>query len=81
MQQPTKFKRQVFVNNVMRIKAVIMEFVAVGKFIESCLEWEHPVQSALAFAAFMAGTWYFQVSEETRCNGVKGCVNENDIGG
>lgn len=39
-----RFKRQIFLNNVMRIKAVIVEFVRLGKFIESCLEWEHPVR-------------------------------------
>ena len=29
-----KFKRQIFLNNVMRIKAIIMEFVNLGKFIQ-----------------------------------------------
>lgn len=44
----------------MRIKALIMEFVNLGKFVESCLEWEHPVRSVLAFVAFMTITYFFQ---------------------
>ena len=55
-----KFKRAVFVNNVMRIKAVIMEFVSLVKFIESCLEWESPVRSTIAFISFLTITYYFQ---------------------
>ena len=52
---------QVFLNNVMRIKSVIMEFVAIGKFVESCLEWESPVRSVTAFVSFLAIVYYMQV--------------------
>ena len=52
---------QVFLNNVMRIKSVIMEFVAIAKFVESCLEWESPVRSVTAFIAYLAIVYYFQV--------------------
>ena len=48
-------------NNVMRIKSVIMEFVAIAKFVESCLEWESPVRSVTAFIAYLAIVYYFQV--------------------
>ena len=54
------FKRQIFLNNVMRIKAIIMEFVNMGKFVESCLEWEHPIRSVVAFIAFLIITYFFQ---------------------
>ncbi len=47
-----------FLRNVMRIKAIIMEFVSLGKFVESCLEWEHPIRSAVAFACFMTVTYF-----------------------
>merc|ERR1719367_2639955 len=60
MQVTEKFKRAVFVNNVMRIKAVIMEFVNLAKFVESCLEWENPVRSTIAFISFLTITYYFQ---------------------
>ncbi len=35
-----------------------MEFVALGKFMESCLEWEHPIRSAIAFACFMTIAYF-----------------------
>lgn len=60
MKTTEKFKRAVFVNNVMRIKAVIMEFVNLVKFVESCLEWESPVRSTVAFISFLTITYYFQ---------------------
>jgi hypothetical protein len=34
MQTEVKFKRQVFVRNVMRLKAIIMFFIDLGKFIQ-----------------------------------------------
>ena len=50
---PDKFKRQIFLNNVMRVKALLMDFVALCKFVESCLEWENFLQSILALVAFL----------------------------
>jgi hypothetical protein len=41
-------------------QAIIMDFVELGKFVESCLEWEHPVRSILAFVVFMTVTYYFE---------------------
>lgn len=34
MQTEVKFKRQVFVRNVLRLKAIIMFFIDLGKFIQ-----------------------------------------------
>lgn len=53
-----KFKRQVFVNNVMRIKSIIMDFVDLAKFIESLLEWESPVKTILAFIIYTVTVYY-----------------------
>ena len=55
-----KFKRQVFLNNVMRIKNIIMEFVEIGKFVESCLEWESPVRTIVVFIAYILTCYYCQ---------------------
>ncbi|XP_023330904.1 multiple C2 and transmembrane domain-containing protein isoform X2 [Eurytemora carolleeae] len=55
-----KFKRQVFINNVMRIKAVILEIVDFGVFIQSCLEWESTSRSIIAFITFMTISYYFE---------------------
>ena len=44
----------------MRIKAIIMEFVSLGKFVESVLEWERPLVTVVVFVAFVTLTYYFQ---------------------
>ena len=55
-----KFKRQVFINNVMRIKAVILAIIDFGSFIQSCLEWQDIPRSIAAFVIFMTVTYYFK---------------------
>ena len=53
-----KFKKQVFLNNVTRIKAVIMFFVDLVKFVESLLEWESPVRTVVAFVIYTVACWF-----------------------
>ena len=57
---PSFYVLQIFLNNVMRIKAIIMEFVTFGKFVESVLEWERPLVTVVVFVAFVTLTYYFQ---------------------
>ncbi|XP_071545625.1 multiple C2 and transmembrane domain-containing protein isoform X3 [Panulirus ornatus] len=60
MQMEQKFKRQVFITNVNRLKACIMDVYEMGMFVKSCFEWEHPVRSTIAFIVFMVGTYCFE---------------------
>ena len=60
MRTDDKFKRQVFVNNVMRIKEVILSVLDFVGFIKSCLEWEDVPRSVIAFIIFMTVTYYFE---------------------
>ncbi|XP_045134020.1 multiple C2 and transmembrane domain-containing protein-like isoform X3 [Portunus trituberculatus] len=60
MQVEQKFKRQVFITNVNRLKACVMDLVEGGKFIKSCFEWEYPIRSTFAFIGFMVGTYCFE---------------------
>ncbi|XP_054277669.1 multiple C2 and transmembrane domain-containing protein-like isoform X2 [Macrosteles quadrilineatus] len=60
MQTEVKFKRQVFVRNVMRLKAIIMWFIDISKFIQSCFEWESTIQSVIALVLFILLCYYFQ---------------------
>ena len=55
-----KFNRQIFVNNVMRIKEVIFAILDFVAFIKSCLEWEDIPRSVIAFITFMTITYYFE---------------------
>ena len=50
--------RQVFVNNVMRIKAIIMEFVELAKQFENLLEWESPALTITAFIVYIVSCYY-----------------------
>ncbi|KAI1296773.1 Multiple C2 and transmembrane domain-containing protein 1 [Halotydeus destructor] len=56
-----KFKRSVFVRNVMRIKSLVMEIVTIARYINSCFQWESVPRSFLALVAFLLITFYFQI--------------------
>ena len=60
MKTVDKFKRQVFVTNVMRIKEVIVGILDFVGFIKSCLEWEDVPRSIMSFIIFMTVTYYFE---------------------
>lgn len=55
-----KFKRTVFVRNVMRVKGIILELVEVVKFVNSCFQWDSIPRSMSAFVLFLVVTYYFE---------------------
>ncbi|XP_034940367.1 multiple C2 and transmembrane domain-containing protein isoform X5 [Chelonus insularis] len=60
MEPEVKFKRQVFLKNVLRLKAIIMYFIDLGKYIQSCWEWESKTRSIVALVLFILGCYYFE---------------------
>ncbi|XP_050073733.1 multiple C2 and transmembrane domain-containing protein isoform X1 [Anopheles maculipalpis] len=62
VQQEAKFKRQLFLRNVTRLKAVIMYFIEVGQFVQSCFEWESPIRSFIALVLWVCGCIWFDIS-------------------
>ncbi|XP_074094466.1 multiple C2 domain and transmembrane region protein isoform X1 [Cotesia typhae] len=60
MEPEIKFKRQVFLRNVLRLKAIIMYFIDLGKYIQSCWEWESKTRSIVALVLFVLGCYYFE---------------------
>ncbi|XP_043290081.1 multiple C2 and transmembrane domain-containing protein isoform X1 [Venturia canescens] len=60
MEPEVKFKRQVFLRNVLRLKAVIVFFIDMGKYIQSCWEWESKTRSIVALVLFVLGCYYFE---------------------
>ncbi|ENN78073.1 hypothetical protein YQE_05227, partial [Dendroctonus ponderosae] len=60
MQTEMKFKRQVFVRNVLRLKVFLMHFLEIGKFFQDCFEWESTVQSFAALVVWLILCYYFQ---------------------
>ncbi|XP_076267814.1 multiple C2 domain and transmembrane region protein isoform X5 [Rhynchophorus ferrugineus] len=61
MQTEMKFKRQVFVRNVLRLKVFLMHFLEFGKFFQDCFEWESKIQSFSALVVWLLLCYYFQV--------------------
>ncbi|XP_023248407.1 multiple C2 and transmembrane domain-containing protein [Copidosoma floridanum] len=60
MEPEVKFKRQVFLRNVMRLKAIIVIFIDLSKYIQSCWEWESKLRSIIALVLFIVGVYYFE---------------------
>ncbi|KAL1493655.1 hypothetical protein ABEB36_009354 [Hypothenemus hampei] len=60
MQTEIKFKRQVFVRNVLRLKVFLMHFLEIGKFFQDCFEWESKFQSFAALLVWLVLCYYFQ---------------------
>ncbi|XP_046744360.1 multiple C2 and transmembrane domain-containing protein isoform X3 [Diprion similis] len=60
MEPEVKFKRQVFLRNVLRLKAIIVFFIDNSKYIQSCFEWESTPRSIVAFALFILLCYYFE---------------------
>ncbi|XP_012140133.1 multiple C2 domain and transmembrane region protein isoform X2 [Megachile rotundata] len=60
MEPEIKFKRQVFVRNVLRLKAIIVIVIDIGKYVQSCWEWESKMRSIIALVIFILGCYYFE---------------------
>ncbi|KAI5710196.1 hypothetical protein M8J75_006559 [Diaphorina citri] len=60
MQTEGKFKRQVFVGNVMRLKVIVMWFYDIGIFLQDCFEWESTLKSLIAVILFIILCYYFE---------------------
>ncbi|XP_029032666.1 multiple C2 and transmembrane domain-containing protein isoform X1 [Osmia bicornis bicornis] len=60
MEPEIKFKRQVFLRNVLRLKAIIVIVIDIGKYVQSCWEWESKMRSIVAFVFFILGCYYFE---------------------
>ncbi|XP_049818190.1 multiple C2 and transmembrane domain-containing protein-like isoform X3 [Aethina tumida] len=60
MQTEVKFKRQVFVKNVLRMKVFVLYFYEVGKVFQNCFEWESKIQSFAALVIWLILCYYFE---------------------
>ncbi|KAH8397234.1 hypothetical protein KR215_010932, partial [Drosophila sulfurigaster] len=58
IQQEAKFKRQLFLRNVNRLKEVIMDILEAARYVQSCFEWESPVRSSIAFVLWIVACVY-----------------------
>ncbi|XP_017040931.1 multiple C2 and transmembrane domain-containing protein [Drosophila ficusphila] len=58
IQQEAKFKRQLFLRNVNRLKEIIMDILDAARYVQSCFEWESPVRSSIAFVLWILACVY-----------------------
>ncbi|XP_064543948.1 multiple C2 and transmembrane domain-containing protein isoform X2 [Drosophila montana] len=58
IQQEAKFKRQLFLRNVNRLKQIIMDILEAARYVQSCFEWESPVRSMIAFVLWIVACFY-----------------------
>ncbi|XP_017033540.1 multiple C2 and transmembrane domain-containing protein isoform X2 [Drosophila kikkawai] len=58
IQQEAKFKRQLFLRNVNRLKEIIMDILEAARYVQSCFEWESPVRSSIAFVLWIVACVY-----------------------
>ena len=58
IQQEAKFKRQLFLRNVNRLKVIIMDILDAARYVQTCFEWESPLRSVIAFALWILACWY-----------------------
>ncbi|XP_061395931.1 multiple C2 and transmembrane domain-containing protein isoform X2 [Musca vetustissima] len=58
IQQEAKFKRQLFLRNVNRLKVIIMNILDAARYIQSCFEWESPLRSVIAFTLWILACIY-----------------------
>ncbi|KAI2807989.1 Multiple C2 and transmembrane domain-containing protein 2 [Blomia tropicalis] len=56
-----KFKRSLFVRNAIRLKNVCLELVEWGQFMHSCIQWESPIRSLVAFIFFLTFVYFFEL--------------------
>ncbi|XP_049881245.1 multiple C2 and transmembrane domain-containing protein isoform X7 [Pectinophora gossypiella] len=61
MHQEAKFKRQLFIRNVVRLKAIIMWFIEVGKILQDCFEWESRLLSFFGVLIWLAFCYYYEM--------------------
>uniref|UniRef100_A0A1Y1M0D1 C2 domain-containing protein n=1 Tax=Photinus pyralis TaxID=7054 RepID=A0A1Y1M0D1_PHOPY len=61
MEPEVKFKRQVFMKNVMRFKSIIIHFYEIGKVFQGCFEWESTLQSLIGLLFWLVLCYYFEV--------------------
>lgn len=62
VQQEARFKRQLFLRNVNRLKAIIVYILDCGRWVQSCFEWEYPARSVFALIFWVIGCLFMDIS-------------------
>ncbi|GAU99133.1 hypothetical protein RvY_10176-2 [Ramazzottius varieornatus] len=60
-QEETKFRRQVLLRNVHRMRSIAAPFGEMAQFARSCLQWESRSRSITAFFVYMLSVYFFEL--------------------
>lgn len=60
VKQENKFKRLVFLYNVNRLKAILMDVYFLLAYVNSCFCWDSKLRSISALIVFSLSTYFFQ---------------------
>ncbi|XP_050521160.1 multiple C2 and transmembrane domain-containing protein [Daktulosphaira vitifoliae] len=61
MHQEIKFKTQTLINNVMRLKEIVMWLIDIGRFFEYWAEWECPLHTIIFLIVFVIICQFFEL--------------------
>ncbi|XP_055355490.1 multiple C2 and transmembrane domain-containing protein 1-like isoform X2 [Paramacrobiotus metropolitanus] len=56
-----KFKTQVFVRNITRLKCIMLPALEFGHFLQSCFNWESRVRSMTVFICYLLTVYFFEM--------------------
>ncbi|VDP06460.1 unnamed protein product, partial [Soboliphyme baturini] len=61
MIQDERFKRQIFMHNVSRLRTLVLSLMVNVAAVQKLLSWEKPVHSLLSLIVFVAATYFFEI--------------------
>lgn len=61
MEQEPKFKISILQKNLSRVTAMVGSVLEVGRFINSCFQWESKPRTITAFISFLVIVWNFEL--------------------
>ncbi|XP_076101854.1 multiple C2 and transmembrane domain-containing protein 1-like isoform X7 [Mytilus galloprovincialis] len=60
MKPEPKFKIATMKRNIARVTQMVSSFTEVGKFLNSCFEWESKPRTITAFIVYLVAVWFFE---------------------
>ncbi|XP_071844692.1 multiple C2 and transmembrane domain-containing protein 1-like isoform X3 [Apostichopus japonicus] len=61
MEQEPKFKISILQKNLQRVTSMVGSIIEVGRFINSCFQWESKPRTITAFLSFLIIVWNFEL--------------------
>ncbi|OWA52050.1 Multiple C2 and transmembrane domain-containing protein 1 [Hypsibius exemplaris] len=56
-----KFRRQLFVRNMTRLRGILQPFLDIAQYVQSCFAWQSRRRSITAFLVYMTSVYMFEI--------------------